>query len=636
MRLEVFEFDLSVPRDGYEIVIAGTELTVDICTGEAWIQLDSQDLDPIPLHRIGSVHNASFTKLYLSNRAQPGKFLRFYVGYGIQLSRTYLTIQDILRALEEEKELVNEFTSRDIIKKLVDENIVTSEMIKLRSLLEQHFSNGAVTGRVIADNSIEARHIQANSIESDHIVAGSIIGYHIAANSILSEHIVSGEITSDHIQANAIQANHIAAGAILSGHIAVGSIRSEHIVSKAIRAEHIFTGAISADHIHANSITVDKLESTLYGNLMQYFSVLRAHLTGNESITYLLTDGIFNSGTASNCYIVYESGYYHIYVGTSVTWDNENAHWDNSSITWDIPLPSGYWISDVFDAINVLTGIVSVRFNSDAGNSKVYVSRSIDGNTWSNWEELNPFLFLDSITHQTTITEFRYFKVRIELTGFAHLYNIQISVLTAELNADTLNGYHISSFVLKNEPTTITAVHTFNPTTVSAPFVLGTNAQGQLVIGLNADMVDGQHASEFATATHNHDTTYVRKGTADTITAVHTFNPSSAGAPFILGANAQGQLVTGLNADTVDGIHVTDLAKKEESFFGNGNVTFTYNNDRIAQMTGSCGSTNMTVTLSYVNSGLVSHAAYTINGVTTTYSFTYTNGRISQITASRN
>jgi hypothetical protein len=394
LRLEVFEFDLSVPRDGHEIVVAGTELTVDICTGEAWIQLDSQDLDPIPLHRIGSIHNASFTKLYLSNRAQPGKSLRFYVGYGIQLSRTYLTIQDILRALEEEKELVDEFTSRDIIKKLVDENIVTSEMIKLRSLLEQHFSDGAVTGRVIADNSIEARHIQANSIESDHIVAGSIIGYHIAANSILSEHIVSGAITSDHIQANAIQANHIAAGAILSGHIAVGSIRTEHIVSGAIRAEHIVTGAISAVHIHANSITVDKLESTLYGNLMQYFSVLRSHLTGQENVTYLLTGGIFNSGTANNCYIVYEAGYYHIYTSTSVKWDDEGANWDNSSITWDIPLPSGYWVSDVFDIGDVLTGIVSVRYNSETGNTKIYVSRSIDGNTWSNWEELTPFLLL--------------------------------------------------------------------------------------------------------------------------------------------------------------------------------------------------------------------------------------------------
>jgi hypothetical protein len=105
-------------------------------------------------------------------------------------------------------------------------------------------------------------------------------------------------------------------------------------------------------------------------------------------------------------------------------------------------------------------------------------------------------------------------------------------------------------------------VHTFNPSSAGAPFILGSNARGQLVTGLNADTVDGQHASAFATASHNHDTTYVRKGTADTITAVHTFNPSSAGAPFILGSNAQGQLVTGLNADTVDGQHGDAFVRK--------------------------------------------------------------------------
>lgn len=44
-------------------------------------------------------------------------------------------------------------------------------------------------------------------------------------------------------------------------------------------------------------------------------------------------------------------------------------------------------------------------------------------------------------------------------------------------------------------------------------------------------------------------TQYVHLSTARTITARHTFNPGSAASPFILGANAQGQLVTGLLAD---------------------------------------------------------------------------------------
>jgi hypothetical protein len=139
------------------------------------------------------------------------------------------------------------------------------------------------------------------------------------------------------------------------------------------------------------------------------------------------------------------------------------------------------------------------------------------------------------------------------------------------LNADTVDGQHAdafasanhnhdASYVRKGTADTITAVHTFNPSSAGAPFILGANAQGRLVTGLNADMVDGQHAEAFAPASHNHDASYVRKGTADTITAVHTFNPSSAGAPFILGSNAQGRLVTGLNADTVDGQHAEAFA----------------------------------------------------------------------------
>lgn len=46
---------------------------------------------------------------------------------------------------------------------------------------------------------------------------------------------------------------------------------------------------------------------------------------------------------------------------------------------------------------------------------------------------------------------------------------------------------------------------------------------------------------------------------AKTITAVHTFNPSSVGAPFVLGSNAQGQLVPGLNAQYLQGKTPADL-----------------------------------------------------------------------------
>jgi len=60
------------------------------------------------------------------------------------------------------------------------------------------------------------------------------------------------------------------------------------------------------------------------------------------------------------------------------------------------------------------------------------------------------------------------------------------------------------------------------------------------------------HANLAALDADDH-TQYVHNTTARTITAQHTFNPGSALPPFILHANAQGQKVIGLDAETVDG-----------------------------------------------------------------------------------
>ncbi len=52
---------------------------------------------------------------------------------------------------------------------------------------------------------------------------------------------------------------------------------------------------------------------------------------------------------------------------------------------------------------------------------------------------------------------------------------------------------------------------------------------------------------------------YVHLSSARTVTAVHTFNPGSATPFIILGANALAQLITGLNADLLDGLHAADI-----------------------------------------------------------------------------
>ena len=58
---------------------------------------------------------------------------------------------------------------------------------------------------------------------------------------------------------------------------------------------------------------------------------------------------------------------------------------------------------------------------------------------------------------------------------------------------------------------------------------------------------------------------YMHISAARTVTAVHTFNPSTAGAPFTLGANAQDQLINGLNADLLDGAELATIQAEIDS-----------------------------------------------------------------------
>jgi hypothetical protein len=65
-----------------------------------------------------------------------------------------------------------------------------------------------------------------------------------------------------------------------------------------------------------------------------------------------------------------------------------------------------------------------------------------------------------------------------------------------------------TKLVGESVPSAITAQHSFAPASAQAPFALGANAQGQAVTGLNADQLDGNHAGAFATSGHDHAATY--------------------------------------------------------------------------------------------------------------------------------
>jgi len=138
------------------------------------------------------------------------------------------------------------------------------------------------------------------------------------------------------------------------------------------------------------------------------------------------------------------------------------------------------------------------------------------------------------------------------------------------LDADLLDGHHASYFAISghNHDSDYVKLTDYEDSDVLAK-IKNVDGSGS---GLDADLLDGHDSSYFATSTHNHDhgslnglddddhTQYVHNNSARTITAVHTFNPSSVGAPFSLGTNAQGQLIAGLNADKLDGYDASHFA----------------------------------------------------------------------------
>jgi trimeric autotransporter adhesin len=96
---------------------------------------------------------------------------------------------------------------------------------------------------------------------------------------------------------------------------------------------------------------------------------------------------------------------------------------------------------------------------------------------------------------------------------------------------------------------------------------------GSGLTSVDADKLDGQHATAFASATHQHSGGDITAGTvvdtrlstnvvlldnAQTLTGVKTFNPSSGTVPFAVNASKT-DIVTNLNADRLDGKHASDF-----------------------------------------------------------------------------
>jgi hypothetical protein len=66
-----------------------------------------------------------------------------------------------------------------------------------------------------------------------------------------------------------------------------------------------------------------------------------------------------------------------------------------------------------------------------------------------------------------------------------------------DLQGLTQDDPHTQYVSVSENPRTISVAHTFNPGATGPAFIMGANASTQLIVGLNADLLDGYHVSSF-------------------------------------------------------------------------------------------------------------------------------------------
>ncbi|MFB0518182.1 MAG: hypothetical protein ACETWC_02740 [Acidobacteriota bacterium] len=154
---------------------------------------------------------------------------------------------------------------------------------------------------------------------------------------------------------------------------------------------------------------------------------------------------------------------------------------------------------------------------------------------------------------------------RKQIVSVGYSFNAEVAD-----DADCVDGEHASAFspvvhnhdadyVNMGEPYSVTSEMIVNGTIVDADINESANIAASKIdpTGLNADMVDGEHASAFSLVVHNHDADYVNEGEPDSVTSGMIVNGTIVDADINAGANIAASKIntTGLDADLVDGEH---------------------------------------------------------------------------------
>ena len=430
----------------------------------------------------------------------------------------------------------------------------------------------AITATEIADGSISTPKLAANAVTANEIAAGSVTANKVAANAITTGAIAAGAITSDKIAANAVTANHISVGSLSAISATMGTVTGGTFQTAASGARAIMTGGdtpfqlfdagnnlrfyvdaqgggffdgglapetikdlsvfsqsvldqLIPGNTTATSGGTESIKDQSYTSSPTTYTLAAIPSGGNQTdITLRFVDSFYNQSgnatyTAPSYTVEIRRNGTTIYGPTSYTgwanqpfYESETGAWMGGGygITIDMSLadaapPSG---DNTYSAIITRTGgnyNAPVLKTFSASEPLVGADGAVD---WSKVYNTPTTLAGYGITDAASASH-NHDGVYAKLSGADFTGTLTVSGSTvwhagndgsgSGLDADLLDGYHASSFA-KLTGADFTGTLTVSGNTV---WHAGNDGSGS---GLDADTLDGFHASSFALSSHGHDT----------------------------------------------------------------------------------------------------------------------------------
>lgn len=350
--------------------------------------------------------------------------------------------------------------------------------------------------------------------------------------------------------------------AVSAGHvtIAAGGVTVTELASS-IDATGIGFNADQVDGTDVNDAGVSTSDLWTASKIQTYVDSIASGLDWQDSVIDKDLDVPPVSPTTGDRYIV--SWPAQAASGDWAGHDNEIAEWNGSS--WDYtPVSEGMatWVEDedvqyVWNGTTwaklgtTLTHANMIGLQGGNGGSELYHLTNaeygaITGSKTANYVFASPdsaagvgsfrALVANDIPTLTAAKISDFTEAAQDAVGAAIAAGSQTNITVTYTDAANTLDFSVAAAT-----TTTLGVASFN----ASEFTVTAGAVSLLQSGIDHGTISGL-------ADDDH-TQYVHISTARTITAQHSFSPASAQAPFLLGTNAQGELVTGLNADLLNG-----------------------------------------------------------------------------------